>query len=122
MYYNLQLINTNLQLIASAEVNDLGEMLYPGVRYISREEVDRFNTEPGVQHTIGINEMLTGATINRSLQQVYNTQLKTLEMLQDRLNIFDFFENTTLRLRRFPVKYMDQTLPSDVSYRITKLN
>ena len=122
MYYNLQLINTNLQLIASAEVNDLGEMLYPGVRYISREEVDRFNTEPGVQHTIGINEMLTGATINRSLQQVYNTQLKTLEMLQDRLNSFDFFENTTLRLRRFPVKYIDQTLPSDVSYRITKLN
>ena len=122
MYYNMQLINTNLQLIASAELNVAGEMLYPGVRYISRMEVDKFNTAPGISHAIGINEMLTGATINRSLQQVYNTQLKILEMLQDRVNDREFYENTTLNLKRFPVKYIDQTLPTDVSCRIIKLN
>lgn len=122
MYYNMQLINTNLQLIASAELNVAGEMLYPGVRYISRMEVDKFNTAPGISHAIGINEMLTGATINRSLQQVYNTQLRILEMLQDRVNDREFYENTTLNLKRFPVKYIDQTLPTDVSCRIIKLN
>ena len=122
MYYNMQLINTNLQLIASAELNVAGEMLYPGVRYISRMEVDKFNTAPGISHAIGINEMLTGATINRGLQQVYNTQLRILEMLQDRVNDGEFYENTILKLKRFPVKYIDQTLPTDVSCRIIKLN
>lgn len=122
MYYNMQLINTNLQLIASAELSVTGEMLYPGVRYISRVEVDKFNTKPGINHTVGINEILTSATINRGLQQVYNTQLKMLEMLQDRVNDDVFYENTVLNLKRFPVKHIDQTLPTDVSYRIIKLN
>lgn len=122
LYYNMQLINTNLQLIASAEIDVDGNMLYPGVRYISRAEVDTFNTSPGIKHNVGINEILTGSTINRSLQQVYNTQLKVLQMLQDRINTDVFYENTVLNLKRFPVKYIDQTLPSDVSCRIIKLN
>lgn len=121
MYFNLQLIVNNLQYVSSTEVNILGEKLYPGVRYIARDETDQYNMQPGIEDSVGVNELLSSTLINRCFSRLYDKQQEVLQLVQDRDNTADFLNNITVHFKRYPVKHTQQKLPSQVTYKTTKL-
>ena len=121
MYYNLRSVIDNIKFIASVEIDSHGNSLYPGVRYISREETSKYDINPTTQDYIGVNELVCTGTINRSLLRVYKKQQDIMEMLQDRSNSEAFFNTTTMHLKRTPVPYIEHKLPTQATHRIQKL-
>ena len=121
MYYNLRSIIDNIKFIASVEMDDHGKSLYPGVRYISREETSKYDINPTPQDYIGVNELVCTGTINRSLLRVLKKQQDIMQMLQDRTNDQEFFNTTTMHLKRTPVPYIEHKLPTQATHRLQKL-
>ncbi len=121
MYYNLRLILDNIKLIASAELSNSGQKLYPGVRYISREETAGYSASPTVEDYIGVNELVCTGTLNRCFSRIYKMQSDIAEMLQDRNNSEEFYNDTTMIMKKAPVHLIDHKLPQGATHRIQKL-
>lgn len=121
LFFNLRRIIDNIKIIATVEITDMGKQKYPGVRYISREETAMFSIDTDVRDYVGVNELVCTGTLNRCLNRVYQAQELILEMLQDRDNSVEFYNQTTIHMERSPVTHLKHKLPSQVTHRIQKL-
>lgn len=109
LYNNLVILN-NLKYVASVEVGYSGDFLYPGIRYISQQEINRLIRSRNKHVYVGVNELVTTGVLNRVLRDVVTDQRLTLQAVIDRENTDEFFDSTVLVLTKHPVPHVKHVI------------
>jgi hypothetical protein len=123
LLHNLNIIYNSIVYIVSNEITPTGSSKYPGIRYISEDELSTFRIHDALKQTkyIGVNELVSSATINRCLQDIVSKQNTVLHLIRDRNNTLDFYYGSVNRLKRLPVPVVESYLASGYRYRIQKI-
>jgi len=121
MLYNIDTIFDNIKYVPTRELNDSGALKYPGIRYISEDEISIARPTPSVTDYIGINELVGTAPINRCLERILDKQRKLLDHVVDRVNTPSFYSGGTIHLNKQPVPVLEHKLASGSSYKIQKI-
>lgn len=121
MLYNIDTVFDNIKYVPTRELNSLGALKYPGIRYISEDEISTARPTPSVTDYVGINELVGAVPINRCLSMILDKQTDLLAHLTDRVNIPSFYAGGTVHLKRTPVQVLEHKLASGASYKIQKI-
>lgn len=109
LYNNLTILN-NLKYVATVEVGFTGDFLYPGIRYISQQDINQIISRRNKNVYVGVNELVTSGVINRVLSDIVVDQRLILEALVDRENDQDFYDNTVLVMENTPVPHIKHVI------------
>jgi hypothetical protein len=123
LLHNLNVIYNHIVYIISNEISSAGSFNYPGIRYVSEEELNEFRLNDTLENTlyIGVNELVSSATINRCLRDIIDKQVSTMLLIRDRNNLPEFYYNSVNKLKRLPVPVVESYLASGYRYRIQKI-
>jgi len=123
MLHNLNMLYDNTIYIVSDEITSTGEYKYPGVRYVSEDEIKKLRIQDTLKDTmfIGVNELVCSATLNRCFSDIIQKQYAALNLIRDRKNGVEFYYKSINRLKRLPVKVIESYLTSGYRYRIQKI-
>ena len=80
--YNHLLFRDNIHSKYSAFYQPSGNIIYEGLTRITDSDIHAYSYEIEQSNLIGINEIMLSETINRPLKEIYDLQLKMLEMLK----------------------------------------
>jgi hypothetical protein len=122
LLFNTNLIYSNIRHVASSELDALGGYMYPGIRYLSEQEINTYRDQAVTLDVyVGVNEVLTTGVLNRCIKTVTDEQNKILQLVKDRKNAPDFYTAGSIKLKKFPIPHLDYTLPSGRSFKIQKI-
>ena len=105
LYNNLTILN-NLKYVPTVELDVEGDFLYPGIRYISQQDINSIIKTRDNSIYVGVNELITTGVLNRVLRDIVKDQRTTLTAIVDRKNTKDFFDRTVLELSKTPVPHV----------------
>lgn len=120
MYNNLAVLN-NLKYIATIELGFEGNFIYPGIRYISQQEINNIITNRNDNVYIGVNELVTTGVLNRVLRDIVIDQKLLLDALVDRRNKQEFYDSTVLVMKKTPVPHLKHMISTQTSPKTAPL-
>ena len=122
LLHNISLLYSNVRYVASMEVDINGDLKYPGIRYISEQEINQYRSEvTSMDVYIGVNEILSTGVINRCINSIVSEQLKFLKLISTRHNPRSFYTAGKVVLKDTPIPHLDYLLPSGRSYKKQKI-
>ena len=123
MLHNLNMLYDSTIYIVSDEITGTGEYKYPGVRYVSEDEIKNLRIQDTLKDTmyIGVNELVSSSTLNRCFSDIISKQSAALHLIRDRKNNSEFYYKSINRLKRLPVKVVESYLQTGYRYRIQKI-
>jgi len=122
LLFNTNLIYSNIRHVASSELDDFGGYMYPGIRYLSEQEINMYRDQSVVLDVyVGVNEVLTTGVLNRCIKTVTDEQNKILQLIADRKNPPEFYTAGSIKLKKFPIPHLDYTLPTGRSFKVQKI-
>ena len=84
LIYNHLLFRDNFHSKYIALYDGNGRVQYTGVNYIKDVDTNLFEYSTSLNNFIGLNEPVLAETINRPLKEIYNMQLKLIDMCKER--------------------------------------
>lgn len=106
LLYNNSVILNNIKYVATVEIDYNADFIYPGIKYISQQEINTINSTRDSNIYVGINELVTTGVFNRVIDSVIDDQQKVLNCIFDRKNTQEFFNSSSLRLVKSPVPHV----------------
>jgi hypothetical protein len=85
LFSNIVSIKNSLKGRFFAEYNDFGDIIYNDPIYLSDDEINTLNVELELNSFINDNELVQPNVLNRLITNIYNYQLKLLELTKARL-------------------------------------
>jgi hypothetical protein len=85
LFSNIIYIKNQLKGRFYAEYNDFGDIMYNDYIYLSDEEINTLNIELQLNSFVNDNELVQPNVLNRLITNIYNYQLKLLEITKARL-------------------------------------